>query len=287
MDVLYLILSVISAASVNIFSSLFIVKNKENKKGSIVFNFIMSITPLIGWAIFYAVEKGFEPFVLLYSFGFALSFIGCFIFLYFALKNGPLSLTTLLAQMSLVFTAIWGMIFWNAPITGFAIAGLCLIVVSLTFCIIKKEKDKRFSFKWLIFALLCCVSNAAASIVQKTEQLQFKNMYGGEMMFFAFVFIVVFFGIFILTIRKKIEIPNLKYSWWIASLAGLGNLLLNIFVILLAKGTMSSTIIYPTIAVGCLAINIIFSLFVYKEKLSILQIIGLVIGAVAIVFLAI
>jgi len=285
MEILYLVLAIITSASVNIFSSLFTSKNGEAKRVGLVFNFILSIMPLIGWGIFYAIEGGFEPLVLLYSLGFGLSFMGVFIFLHFALKCGPLSLTTLLLELSLVFTAIWGIIFWGTPLTVFTIVGLCLIALSLVFCIIKKD-EKKINFKWFLFALGSCACNAAASIIMKTEQVQFNNLYGGQMMFFAFVFIVIGIGIFILSLRKTIQVPNLKNTWIFAFLAGFVDLLLNIFVILLAKTTLSTAIIYPGIAIGTIVLNIIYSLIFNKEKLSILQIIGIVIGVAAIVLLS-
>lgn len=287
MDILYLIFAIISSASVNILSSFFIFKNKVHKNSAFLFNFIISLTALCCWSVFYAIEGGFNPTVLFYSLGFGLSFVGAFIFLFLAVENGPLSFTTLIIQMSLVFTAIWGFIFWGSKITTFSILGIVLICVSLALCICKKEKNIRFNFKWLLFAFLACASNAACSIIMKSEQLEFNNQFGGEMMFFALLFAAIISGIIWLFMRKKIEISNVKSTWWIIALTGLCNFLLNLFIILLAQTTMSPTIIYPTLAVGSLGLNILYSFVVNKEKLTIIQIIGLVVGAVSIVFLSI
>lgn len=287
MSILYLIIAIISSASVNILSSFFISRNKVHKNSAFFFNFISALTALLGWGAFYAIEGGFDPNVLIYSAIFGLSFVGAFIFLFLAVESGPLSFTTLIIQMSLVFTAIWGFIFWGTKITPFSIAGIVLICVSLVLCIYKKESNKRFNFKWLLFAFLACASNASASIIMKSEQLHFNNEFGGEMMFFALLFASVISGIIWICMRKKIEITNAKGTWWIVSLAGLGNFLLNLFVIFLAKTTMSPTIIYPTLAVGSLALNILYSFIVNKEKLTVIQIVGLATGAVSIAFLSI
>jgi len=285
MDILFLIFAVISASLVNILSSFFIYKNKVNKNGGVLFNFLLSFAPLICWAIYYAIEQGFEPFVLLYALGFGISFIGAFIFLHFAIQTGPLSITSLLVQMSLVLTVIWGIIFWQTPVNAYTIVGLVLITLSLALCVLRKDK-KKFNFKWLLFSLLACIANAGATIIMKTEQIQYENKYGGEMMFFAFVFVVIIGGLMCLIIRKKIELSNLKGSWWIAPLTGLVNFSLNLFVILLAKTSLSPAIIYPCIAIGSLALNIIFSLAFNKEKITVIQYIGLAFGAAAIVFLS-
>lgn len=287
MDIIYLLFAIISSASVNILSSLFISKNKVHKNSAFLFNFISAFSALCGWSIFYAIEGGFDPNVLWYSLVFGLSFVGAFIFLFLAVESGPLSFTTLIIQMSLVFTAIWGFIFWNSEVTTFSILGIVFICVSLFLCIFKKENNKRFNFKWLLFAFLSCASNASASIIMKTQQLDFGNHFGGEMMFFALLFASIISGVIYFCMRKKIEISNVKKTWWIVSLAGLSNFLLNLFIILLAKTTMSPTVIYPTLAVASLGLNILYSLVINKEKMTIIQIIGLVVGAVSIVFLSI
>jgi len=285
MDVLFLVLCTLTLSSINIFSSLFISKNKINKNGAIFFNLIMCITPLIGWGIYYAIEQGFDPSVLFFSLGYGFCFVFAFVFLTLAIQNGPLSFTSLLVQLSLVITAIWGIVFWNTPMSVYTILGLVFIIISLCLIIIKKER-KNISIKWIVFSLLSCAANAAATILIKTQQMQYENKYGGEMMFFGFIVAIVLSSILFIVFRKKIVLSNAKGTWYFCALAGIGNFLTNMLIIFMARTTLSPAIIYPTLAVVSLAINIVFSLFYNKEKITIIQGIGLVIGAVAILFLS-
>ena len=78
----------------------------------------------------------------------------------------------------------------------------------------------------------------------------------------------------------------LKTSSWIPALSGLSNVAMNVFVMLLATAPISSSIVYPVIAVGGLATVSLFSLFVFKEKLFWWQWLGIVVGAVAVALLS-
>ena len=69
-------------------------------------------------------------------------------------------------------------------------------------------------------------------------------------------------------------------------IAGLSNVGLNLFVILLAGTNISTNLIYPVIGVGGLAVTLLFSQFVFKEKLRPAQWIGIVVGTIATVLLS-
>lgn len=69
--------------------------------------------------------------------------------------------------------------------------------------------------------------------------------------------------------------------------AGLCNVVLNFLVILLATSAVPSSLVYPVIAVGGLAVTSIFSFVAFHEKLRYWQWIGIGIGTVAVVLLSI
>ena len=50
--------------------------------------------------------------------------------------------------------------------------------------------------------------------------------------------------------------------------AGVTNVLLNLAVIILATSELSPSLIYPVLAVGGLAVTMLFSIFAFKEKLK-------------------
>ena len=61
---------------------------------------------------------------------------------------------------------------------------------------------------------------------------------------------------------------------------------MNFLVLLLVSTNLSPSLIYPAIGVGTLGIVAIFSLFVFREKMTRLQWLGVVIGAAAVLLLS-
>ena len=105
------------------------------------------------------------------------------------------------------------------------------------------------------------------------------------MVFASFISLAVFFAVFMVKGRKNAK-TLIKRSWHFPVFAGLCNVALNVFVILLATSELSPSLIYPTIGVGGLIVVILFSLFAFKEKLKTLQWIGIFIGAIATILLS-
>ena len=69
--------------------------------------------------------------------------------------------------------------------------------------------------------------------------------------------------------------------------AGICNLILNVFVMLMAVTDLSPSLIYPVIGVGGLAVITVFSLLVFKEKMRWWQWLGVAVGAIAVLLLSI
>jgi drug/metabolite transporter (DMT)-like permease len=197
-------------------------------------------------------------------------------------------LTSLFISLSLILTTIWGFIFWDAKLTAFVIVGLLLVVCAIVLCLYTKEKDeKSFSWKWLFYVLLAFFGNAGCSIVQRTQQVQYNGEHGNMLMVFAIAFCALAY-LFVYLKSNKTDTPTmLKSSWWAPVCAGICNLILNVFVMLMALSDLSPSLIYPVIGVGGLAVVTVFSLFVFKEKMHWWQWLGVAIGAVAVGFLSI
>ena len=257
------------------------------KNASSFFNFIKLFSTLVGWCAIFACDFSFEWGVLLYSVGFGACFALVNISIITAFRYGSVALTSLVLQTSAIGVTIWGLIFWNAPFTLFVAVGLILVVISLALCLYDKKTDdslKQKNFgKWLFLAILIFVGNAGSSIIQREQQIAYAGKHGSLMMVFA-VLISTFICLilYLRSDRKNIQpIPKGNIAFPVA--AGVTNVLLNLAVIILATSELSPSLIYPVLAVGGLAVTMLFSIFAFKEKLKWWQWIGIVIGAIAIV----
>ena len=288
MPYVYLIVSVFMSASTSIFGKIFNKGNEGKKDSTIFYNFLLMISVFIGWGILYATDISFNASVIWYSILFAVCYVACNLGIINALKYGPAMLTSLFISLSLILTTLWGFLFWDAKVTVPVVIGLLLVACAIVLCLYTKEKDdKSFSWKWLFYVVLGCLGNAGCSIVQRTQQMKYNGQHGNMLMLFAIGFCALAYLVVYLRSDRSDTSTMLKTSWWLPVCAGVCNLILNVFVMLMALTTLSPSLIYPVIGVGGLAVVTIFSLLVFKEKMRWWQWLGVAVGAVAVILLSI
>lgn len=283
MPYIFLLLACVSTSITNILGGYFNKRTAGKKDAQMIYTFIAILSSLIVWWIMYAINFSFDVKVLPYSVMFGLFLTLGIICNILALKTGPIVLTSLIVQISTVMVAVWGLIFWNTEFTIKVILGIILVVVSLFLCLYSKKqeedaKTQKITFKWVVFVMLAFVGNGGCLIVQKMQQTAFDNQHGNMLMAFAMV-VSIIVGTVVLIKSDKVDLkPIVKKGGIFAGLIGICNVLLNLFVILLAKTSLSPNLIYPTIAVGSLIITSILSIFLFKERLKWWQWIGVAIG---------
>lgn len=288
MPYLYLVLSVFMVASTSVFGKIFNRQNDGRRDTSTFYNFLLMISVFLSWGILYVTDLSFDAGVLLYSALFAICYLTCNVGIINALKYGPTAITSLLINLSLIVTTVWGFLFWDAEISLTVIAGLVLVVLSIILCLYSKEKDEKgFSLKWLLYVTLAFLGNAGCSIVQRTQQVEYNGQHGNMLMFFATGACAIAYVILYLRSDKRDARIMLKASWWVPVCAGICNVVLNMLVMLMAVTELSPSVIYPVIGVGGLAVVTVFSLLVFKEKMRWWQWIGVVVGAVAVALLSV
>lgn len=245
-------------------------------------------TICLGWWVLFAFDFSFDSSVLFYSVGYGISFALCTFSVINALKTGPIAISTLIVQISGLAVSVWGLIFWDSPLTPFVIIGFILVVISMSFCLSKSGKEENgFSLKWLFFALLSFVSNAACGIIQRTQQIMFDGKYGNMMMSFAMLFAVAVGVVLYFKSDKTDTKVMVKTSWYYPALSGSFNVVFNLLIMLMATTALSPSLIYPAISLGGITITTLFSTIYFKERLSRKQWLGLLIGAVAVALLSV
>ena len=286
MEYLYLFLAMCASASLSIMSSLFGKKNPSVKNSSFLYSVFVTGAACLTWGVICLCTAEFSlkviGFSVLYGIFYTVAMIGMFM----AYREGSVSLTAFVKQLSLIFVAFWGLIFWKNPITLNVSVGLILIVAALYFCFCKESEGKHtVSPKWCLFAAMLLFGNAGCSIVQKYQNLAFEKTNGNIFMLFGvlmsfLVCIALYLG------NERCKLSQLRRgSAVFPIIGGISSGLLNLLILLLISSEMSESVIFPGIAVGGLGITILFSTVVYREKTSVFRWIGLCIGAVALVFL--
>ena len=287
MPILYLTLATLLGAA-SVFGKMYTRRVGDLRDSTNIYTFLLLICACLGWGALYLSDFSFAPGVLIYSLLFSLCYMAAHLGIIEGMKCGSATLTTLFINLSLILVTIWGFLFWSAEVTVPVVIGLILVCIAIYLCLYTGKKEEyKISLKWILYMVLGCAGNAGCAIVQRSEQRAFDGAHGNMLMFFALVFSVLLFSIIFLRSNKRDLKAILKKAWWGPVLAGTLNVGHNLFVILLATTALSTSLIYPVIGVGGLAVVTIFSLFVFKEKMYWWQWVGVGIGAVAVVLLSI
>lgn len=282
MDHLFLSTAVLCSALLSITATAF---NKHNKSGfSYLYNLIVTASSFLVWLISFINKPEFSAGVIVYSIIFGLFYVVSFIGVFHAMSCGSPSLTAFMKPLSLIIVSLWGVLFWNNPISPTLTVGLVLVVVSLWLCF-KPNGISKTSGKWFLFAIMLIVGNAGCSLAQKYQQIRFAGEYGNFLMLGATGASVIFCLFICLTGERPKACDVNKRTLHLPAVAGLSSALLNICVLRLISSPIPESVFFPIIGVGGVMLAVLFSVAVYKEKLALLQWVGLCIGVIAIAFL--
>ena len=252
-------------------------------KGAYIFNSLTTFTAAI---FFIFTDKGgfqFTSALIPYILSFAVCYGSAVLFSFLAIREGFMSLTSLATSYSLIIPTIYGLVFLGEKAGALLIIGIVFLLCSL-FLVNAKKGNSGITAKWLLFALLAFFGNGLCSTVQTAQQKAFLGEYKSEFMIIALLILAVFFGILaFINERKDFKICIKKN--WITLLNGAANGFTNMFIMVLVSRGMSASIMFPVISGGGLILTCLISIFIYKEKLTLKQYIGLALGTASVILM--
>ncbi len=283
MNVLLLILVMFSSLIQSVSKKQYQLKAK--KAGVFLFN---AMTTFSAGIFFLCTDKGgfsFDPALFPYILAFAASYGSAVLFSFFAIQEGPLSLTALATSYSLIIPTCYGILFLNESVSLFLGIGLVFLCISL-FLVNETKGGTKITPKWILYALLAFLGNGFCSAVQTSQQIRFGGQYKSEFMILALAILSLFFFL-VSFLRENREEQKFSLQCGILPmiLSGVANGMTNLFVMLLVSRGMSASIMFPVISGGGILLAGCLSLFVYKEPLSKKQILGLLLGTVSVVLM--
>ncbi len=280
MNVVLLISIILGVSAQNIIKKPYTQKN--GGKGTFLFSMLSSFAAMLFFVVTsggFEFEIGFVP----YSLGFALSYGTSTVFSVLATSCGSLSLTALIISFSLMIPTFYGLIFLNDPIGVGLIPGILLLLVSLVL-INKTSESVKITRKWLVCVFLAFIGNGMCSTVQKMQQVAFEGKYKNEFMIIALLSVSASMAILSL-IRENKDIKRCaRGGWYFALGCGIMNGAVNLFVMLLSA-RMPVSLMFPLVSAGGIVITYLVSRFIYKEKLTKVQLVGFVLGTASVVLL--
>lgn len=160
------------------------------------------------------------------------------------------------------------------------------------FVYVQKERQNRngrekITLKWIVFITLAFVGNAGVSIVSRTQQMVYNGQHGNMLMFYGTMIAVAVSVVdYIREDKSEIALIDKKQCAY-PVLAGVANFIVNLCGLYFVSTPLSTNVIYPVFGVGCLMLVTIASKFMFKEQMTKMQWLGIIIGAGAIALLSI
>ncbi|MBQ9785553.1 MAG: hypothetical protein IJW29_08625 [Clostridia bacterium] len=259
--------------------------NAKHEKGGFIFTALVSLFSMLFFVLAdkngFFFPRGIFPYGLI---GGVLYCSASFL-TYVALGCGSFAVSMLILSYAGVFSIVYGIAFLKESISVFTCIGFVLIFVSLFLTrAVAREGEKRFSLKWLICILLSVFGSGMLGVLMRVQQRAFDGVCDNEFMIITLGFsaaVLLLFGI----------IKNGRDLWYIlrhgglyAAAAGVSNGATNAMGLVI-NTLMAISISSPIRAGVKIILSFILSKLVFKEHFVPRQIVGVVLGGVALVFL--
>ncbi len=259
--------------------------NSKHDKGGFIFTSLVSLFSMLFFVI---TDKGgfdFLPGMIPYAIVAGICYFTASYLTYEAFESGSYVMSNLILSYSLTFSIAYGLIFLDEPTTMFTFPGLAIMFFSI-FLVRgeKKDSDGGFSAKWLVCILLSAVGNGLFAVISKMQQVEFDNSCTNEFMILTLAISAV--TLFIVGMIK--EGKHLSYILKNGGLYAVGSGLSNGATNLLSLA-INMMIPLSLKAPANAGIKIIMSFMLakllFKEKFLKRQVIGVVLGTVALILL--
>ena len=271
-------------------NSVVLSKAKANGKSEIFkFNLIISVVWLI---ILFTLNKGhvyLDGQVLFWGIAYGITQTLFILFKTAAMSTGPVSITTLIGNSSLIVSITVSLIVWNENINTSDIIGLALLVFAIFMCTYRKD-NANYSPKWKYYTALFLICASGVGIVFKGFGKSAGSEHCGDMMLVASVVMVVcYFVICMFTGGvniKSIDYGNVKKFLVFALISGILSCIYNRLNVFLS-GNLDAIIFFPSFNGGTVLVSTLLSVLLCREKLVIKQAVGLLLGIAAICLIGI
>jgi len=208
-----------------------------------------------------------------------------------AFQYGPMGYSSVIISLSMVIPTLSGCIFWNETLHLVQILGI-LFMIGCIVLSVDNSGRKKGNLKWLLYVGAAFVLTGAIGIMQKLHQ---SSPYKAELDVFlitAFLFAAVVSFAMVGTERLRggqaALTPCKNILKWLpmvmillGGIFGAANNKMNLYL----SGVMDSAVFYPLVNGGNVILVSLSGYFVFKERLSRKQWIGMVLGILAVILL--
>lgn len=292
MSTVLIIISVLTFSATSIATRGFQLKCARSERDTYLFQAMFC---LVGSAA-YMIRSGMQlsmtaaQYILAALFGIFFAFAS--LFSAFCYENGPMSLTSVIVNSSVVVPVVYSCVKLHEGITPFQLIGFILLIATFVLSVFQKktggEENKKAGLLWLAFVLVAFFSNGVTAVLQKEYKLSSPADEGYNFMGLAYLVAAAVLALTFVLKRKNIsDGKGFRFSPLCAVLilcAGLGSFAGNA-VLLKLSTQVPAALLYPFVNGGLCVTVSVFSLAFFKEKLTVSKIFAIAVGIASIIFL--
>jgi drug/metabolite transporter (DMT)-like permease len=212
-----------------------------------------------------------------------------FIFLLMAESSqvNGISMTSVANKMSLIIPVIAGIFLYNESITWLMITGIILALVSVILTSIK-DKSMALSKNGTFILILIFFGSGLIDIMMKYMQHHYLSENEGAAFVMVIFMAAAIFGLLWMLLTQRDRFRNFNKASIVGGIAlGIPNFGSIYFLILaLEKSGLQSSVLYPINNMGIVGISALFGILIFKEKINLINFIGILLAIAAIALIA-
>ncbi len=282
---LYLLLSIITSTAILVLFKVFL-KYDIHILQSIVINYITAATLgfVIQWNSFTVnavMHESWMPYAVL---------IGCIFILTFQMfafssQTAGVAITAISSKISVVIPVFVGaLLYANESLSLLKILGLAFAIVSFLL-VFNNNANMKINPRFIFLPIILFLANGLNDTMMTFVQRKFDGF--NTMLFISFIFFfsmivgIIWLVINFVAFRQKIHFRNVIAG----ILLGVFNFL-STYYFFRGVAVVESAVFFPIMNVGIVSLSALTGYFVFKEKLNLINWIGILVAMGTIVFIA-
>ena len=212
-------------------------------------------------------------------------FVSGFVLFSKSTVRAGVSITAVSSKMSVIIPVIAGFLFFGDAISALKLIGILLAIISFFF-IFKPENKEKINYNYIYLPLALLVVSGLNDLFVK--YIQFKYLSGDILVFLSIVFLAAFgFGLIFSFVTNK------KNASFISLSGVFGGIVLgtfnfwNAWAMIKSMEFFETSILFPLINVGVVSLAALIGFAIFKERLKLVNWIGIFIAMVAILIMSI
>ena len=207
-----------------------------------------------------------------------------------ALSSGPLALSTMIISFSLILPTLYGVLFLHETVAvpgiiGFVLLAVSFVLINLKSLLSGKGRGERANWKWFAYTVTTLCSDGLCAIVKKAHQTAYPNQYKTEIMCIALAVVTLTFTLIYLCRKKPEGGVSLRslVNWrgMICGMANGGSSYLTLYLMAMENVSVQAPVIAALNAIASLAAGWL----IFRERLTLTQLLGFLAGLASVVLL--